>query len=91
MPSPASGALPAPEVKLVTTPGQVRCFVVSGAWNLRGLERRLAELGPRLAEYRTDKGAAWDLREIDVLDHAGAMVLWCCGAPGAAGARPTCY
>ena len=76
MPSPASGALPAPEVKLVTTPGQVRCFVVSGAWNLRGLERRLAELGPRLAEYRTDKGAAWDLREIDVLDHAGAMVLW---------------
>lgn len=76
MPSPASGPLPAPEIKLVTTPGQVRCFVVSGAWNLRGLERRLAELSPRLAEYRTDTGAAWDLREIDVLDHAGAMVLW---------------
>ena len=76
MSSLAAGALPAPEVKLVTTPGKARCFVVSGAWNLRGLERRLAELAPRLAEYRTDTGAAWDLSQIDVLDHAGAMVLW---------------
>jgi len=76
MAHPAMDALPPPEVRLVTAPGRVRCFVVSGAWNLRGLERRLAGLKPRLAEYTSDTGAAWDLREVEVLDHAGAMVLW---------------
>jgi phospholipid/cholesterol/gamma-HCH transport system permease protein len=43
---------------------------------LRGLERRLAELTPQLAEFATDKGSAWDLREVVVIDHAGAMLLW---------------
>ncbi len=76
MPHAIPEALPAPEVRLVTTPGRARCFELSGAWNLRGLESRLAELTPRLAEYVTDNGAVWDLRGIDVLDHAGAMVLW---------------
>ena len=76
MPHAAPDALPAPEIRVVTAPGRARCFEVSGAWNLRGLESRLAELAPRLAEYVTETGAAWDLRGIDMLDHAGAMVLW---------------
>ncbi len=69
-------ALRGPEIRLVSPAGQLRCFVVSGTWNLRGLESRLRDLNPRLAEYASDAGAAWDLSEIDVLDHAGAMVLW---------------
>ena len=62
MPHPATDSLPPPEVRLVTGAGQVRCFIVSGAWNLRGLESRLAELKPRLAEYTSDIGAAWACR-----------------------------
>jgi phospholipid/cholesterol/gamma-HCH transport system permease protein len=69
-------ALSAPDIRLVTAPGCSRCFEVSGAWNLRGLESQLVNLRPRLAEYVRDTGAAWDLSGVDVLDHAGAMVLW---------------
>ena len=65
-----------PEVRLVTTPGRARCVVLSGAWNLRGLERHVAGLTARLADYATDKAAVWDLREVAVIDHAGAMLLW---------------
>ncbi|MEO7726361.1 MAG: ABC transporter permease [Burkholderiales bacterium] len=36
----------------------------------------MAELTPRLAEYAIDKGSLWDLREVAVIDHAGAMLLW---------------
>ncbi len=50
--------------------------MLSGAWNLRGLERRLAELAPRLAEYASDKNSLWDLQGVEVIDHAGAMLLW---------------
>ncbi len=66
----------APEIRLVSPAGHLRCVMVSGAWNLRGLESRLCDLNPRLAEYALDTGAAWDLSEVEVLDHAGAMVLW---------------
>ncbi len=76
MPQAASEALLEPEVKLVTSPGRARSLVLSGAWNLRGLERRMAELTPRLAEYAADKGSLWDLSAVDVIDHAGAMLLW---------------
>ncbi|MDB5808499.1 MAG: transporter permease [Betaproteobacteria bacterium] len=69
-------ARPAPDVRLVTASGHARCLMVGGAWNLRGLESRLPELNQKLADFTTDSGAKWDLSEVDVLDHAGAMVLW---------------
>jgi phospholipid/cholesterol/gamma-HCH transport system permease protein len=50
--------------------------VLSGAWNLRGLERHVKELTACLAEYAADKASVWDLREVAVIDHAGAMLLW---------------
>jgi phospholipid/cholesterol/gamma-HCH transport system permease protein len=56
--------------------GQARRLVLTGAWNLRGLERVMVELTPRLAEYAGDSQSLWDLREVDVIDHAGAMLLW---------------
>ncbi len=76
MPNSASEASLEPEVRLVTAAGRARCLVLSGAWNLRGLELRLAELVPRLGEYATDRNSQWDLREVAVIDHAGAMLLW---------------
>ena len=65
-----------PEVSSTTGVGGSRCLALSGAWNLRGLERRLAKLTPELTEYAADKNSQWDLRGIDVIDHAGAMLLW---------------
>ena len=52
-----------------------RC-VLRGAWNLSSLERRLGEFERELARMAADPECGWDLRGIDVLDHAGALLLW---------------
>ena len=52
------------------------CVRLSGAWNLRGLERRAAELASQLGRYAADARTQWDLSEVAVLDHAGALMLW---------------
>ena len=52
-----------------------RC-VLEGAWNLHSLERRLGELERELARIAADPACGWDLRSVDVIDHAGAMLLW---------------
>ncbi len=52
-----------------------RCLL-AGAWNLRSLERRLAEFERELARAAVDPACGWDLRGVDVIDHAGAMLLW---------------
>ncbi len=76
MPDPKSQPASAPELRRVTAADGSRRLELSGAWNLQALERRLAELAPRLAEYGADQAAQWDLRGVDVIDHAGAMLLW---------------
>lgn len=50
--------------------------VLAGAWNLRSLDRRLAEFERELARFAADPDCRWDLRSVDVIDHAGAMLLW---------------
>jgi phospholipid/cholesterol/gamma-HCH transport system permease protein len=47
-----------------------------GAWNLSALEHRVADLASQLAAFSSDSTSQWDLRGIEVMDHAGAMVLW---------------
>lgn len=76
MPDPIPQPAIEPDVRVTTATGGGRCLVLSGAWNLRGLESRLAELVPRLAEYAADKNSQWDLQGVEVIDHAGAMLLW---------------
>ena len=76
MPHPTSQPAAEPAVRITTAEGGGRCLVLSGAWNLRGLENRLAELVPRLAEYAADQNSRWDLQGVEVIDHAGAMLLW---------------
>ena len=76
MPNSTPEASLEPEVRLVTAAGRARCLVLSGAWNLRALERHVSKLTPRLTEYAIDRNSLWDLREVTVIDHAGAMLLW---------------
>ena len=52
-----------------------RC-VLRGAWNLSSLERRLGEFERELARMAADAECGWDLRGVEVLDHAGALLLW---------------
>jgi phospholipid/cholesterol/gamma-HCH transport system permease protein len=65
----------APALQRVRDADGARC-VLTGAWNLRALERRLGEFERELASVAADPGCAWDLRSVDVIDHAGAMLLW---------------
>lgn len=50
--------------------------VVQGCWNLRGLVLAGPDLHRRLQEHGGDGRIAWDLRELEALDSAGAFVLW---------------
>lgn len=49
---------------------------VRGNWNLRGLVSAPPELRDRLRTAAQDDGLEWDLREVTLLDSAGAFVLW---------------
>lgn len=69
-------ARPVPELREVVSPEGVRRVEVVGAWNLLSLEHRLTALAPRVRALATDPALYWDLSGIDVLDHAGALVLW---------------
>ena len=51
-----------------------RWIELSGRWNLRGLENRTETLRSRLAQ--ADGSSGWDLSNIEVMDHAGALFLW---------------
>ena len=48
--------------------------VLRGIWNLRSLEPVLPAIESRLVE--AGPGAAWDLSDVPVMDHAGALLLW---------------
>jgi phospholipid/cholesterol/gamma-HCH transport system permease protein len=76
MPHPPSPSVPVPELRLVTASDGSRRLELSGAWNLQSLERRLVELTPKLAAYAADPAFSWDLRRVEIIDHAGAMLLW---------------
>ena len=66
-----------PAVARVTNgAGRTTTFALSGAWNLRALQRGLSDLNARLSEYTADPMSSWDLRDVDVIDHAGALLLW---------------
>jgi len=67
---------PIPELRRVAAADGTRRLELSGAWNLQALERRFAELVPQVAEYAADPTSQWDLRGVEVIDHAGAMLLW---------------
>jgi phospholipid/cholesterol/gamma-HCH transport system permease protein len=74
--------LPAAEQEPVTEP-EIRdgpatagrgTVALSGAWDIRALEASAERLAPELARRGRDVG--WDLRNVQRLDHVGALLLW---------------
>ena len=49
---------------------------VAGAWTLLLLRDRFEELSAQAAGLAASAVGLWDLREVQRLDHAGALVLW---------------
>jgi phospholipid/cholesterol/gamma-HCH transport system permease protein len=64
-----------PLLEYVTDVTGGRC-VLRGAWILHALQRRLAEFERELARIAGNPDCHWDLRSVDVIDNAGAMLLW---------------
>lgn len=71
----ASMPMNAPTLQRVRDSAGDRC-ILTGAWNLRSLERRLSEIERELTRIAADPACAWDLRGVDVIDQAGALLLW---------------
>lgn len=63
-----------PALRLNPGSGSGVTVELSGPWNLRALEPLLPDLTRRLGTCAN--AAAWDLRGISALDHAGALLLW---------------
>ena len=76
MPNPALQTISAPDLRRVLAADGTPRYELHGAWNLRALEHRFAELAPQLAGYAADRTSQWDLRGVEIMDHAGAMMLW---------------
>jgi phospholipid/cholesterol/gamma-HCH transport system permease protein len=67
--------LAAPSLRRVMA-GDIQRCELGGTWNLHALEPHLADLQPQLVECALDQRCEWDLRQVQVLDNAGAMLLW---------------
>ena len=65
-----------PELRQTSAPDGTLRVELTGAWNLRSLERKLAAITPRLATCAGAHGCRWDLSGVTALDHAGAMLVW---------------
>jgi phospholipid/cholesterol/gamma-HCH transport system permease protein len=66
----------APLVRRSADPdGRVR-IACSGTWVLRALLPQAAQLHRQLLAYAREANVRWDLREIQTLDAAGALLLW---------------
>ena len=74
MPQTADPSPAIPDLAVTRGTGGAALVELRGMWNLRSLEPVLPALERRLAEYGPT--AAWDLSQVSVLDHAGALLLW---------------
>ncbi len=64
-----------PAVRKNHTPDGLILLELTGAWTLRSLRSAHADMEAQLAEHAVVL-AGWDLRKIDSLDNAGAVMLW---------------
>jgi phospholipid/cholesterol/gamma-HCH transport system permease protein len=71
--------------------GAGRAVALHGTWSLAAIARAPAGIDVELAGLASDTGLAWDLRGIERLDDAGAVLLWRAWGrrlPGLLDARP---
>lgn len=65
-----------PELRRVSDAGGEDCARLSGEWTLLPLRARFEALLAEATALATQAGLVWDLRGIERLDRAGAMLLW---------------
>jgi phospholipid/cholesterol/gamma-HCH transport system permease protein len=63
-------------VQLLTREGGERVVALGGDWTLTGLGSNSARTGKSLRAAARDASLRWDLRGIETLDSAGAMLIW---------------
>jgi len=69
-------AAESPQVQRTLDPDGKPRVRLSGAWVLRSLLPQAAQLHRQLRAYAQDTNARWDLRDVQTLDTAGALLLW---------------
>jgi phospholipid/cholesterol/gamma-HCH transport system permease protein len=65
-----------PRLRRLSDPSGGGRIELSGDWNLRNLQPHFGEFGQLLAGYARDAGLQWDLRDVAILDDAGALLIW---------------
>ncbi|TAN66778.1 MAG: ABC transporter permease [Methylobacter sp.] len=63
-----------PTLEVVKQDDEQQCVKLSGSWNLRSLVTAPA-LNRTIGLYAA-KNMSWDMRSVEVLDSAGALILW---------------
>jgi phospholipid/cholesterol/gamma-HCH transport system permease protein len=63
-----------PRLEVVENSGQ-QCVKLTGSWNLRSL-LAAPDLNQAISSHAVNKNMQWDMNLIDVLDSAGALILW---------------
>jgi phospholipid/cholesterol/gamma-HCH transport system permease protein len=51
------------------------CVRLSGSWNLRGLVLH-PDLQKQISRHAVNESLQWDMRSLDVLDSAAALIIW---------------
>ncbi len=64
-----------PTLEVVEQDSRQCCVKLAGSWNLRSLVA-LPKLNQTIALYAVNKDMHWDMSSIEVLDSAGALMLW---------------
>jgi phospholipid/cholesterol/gamma-HCH transport system permease protein len=52
-----------------------QCAKLTGSWNLRGLAKA-SDLQQKISLNAVNKTMQWDMRSVDVLDSAAALIIW---------------
>jgi phospholipid/cholesterol/gamma-HCH transport system permease protein len=69
-----AGVDPGWHVGAAAEPG--RTVQLHGRWNLHGVGRSSRQIVSELTDLARDSGLGWDLRQVEQLDDAGAVLLW---------------
>ncbi len=64
-----------PTLEIVEQDNGQHCVKLTGSWNLRSLVT-VPELNRKISSYAANKNIQWDMNSVEVLDSAGALILW---------------
>ena len=64
-----------PSLEVVKQDDGQLCVRLTGSWNLRSLATA-SDLQQKIRHNAVNKTLQWDMREVDVLDSAAALIIW---------------